>query len=218
MPRKPLPEQMERYRAAARETASKLWAMPKAKIGAFHAFRINTIGRGGGKGIIVQAFYARPKESFGTLAANRRRGRNCYWAYYPKPEEAEKFADSLEHLVERGPAFEFPGSVGTIRAYILPDKTMQISSIQGSFIQKKTPGLTAWMTAKHGGWRQHLLDELFLDAIKSGIKRVCFSTPMIGESERTRRIIAIFLRAARKHGFRRVGKKEERHFIVVEKK
>ncbi len=133
-----------------------------------------------------------------------------YWMYYPKPDEALKFAEALKHMGPGVPAQRFPGCVGIISGDISPKtdsfRSIKIDTIQGSFTQKECPELSKSLTRKHGGWREHILDHIFKKAIEEKIQTVSFRLPFfwVGESRlRTMRLAKIFLRAAKRNGFKR---------------
>ncbi len=209
-----------RMQRGARVVSSRLWGRIRATHNKYHFFRARNIGS---KAMIARAFYARPETELFSAREAMRKETFCAWLYYPKPAEAEKFAESIRHLTPNSLAERFPGTVGVIAANVFPARSpkepalIHITAIQGSFIQGITPSLSRSLVSKHGGWREHLLEQLFRDANAIGVRRISFRPITFGRHEpRFRRQAALFLQAARKHGFRRV-EKQNKNVIFVEK-
>ena len=131
-------------------------------------------------------------------------------AYYPKPEHAAAFASSLAHLKPNGPADDFPGSVGTLKALIGEEngeRRIQVVNLQGSFRERKTPELKkARLGWTYPNWRAHLLEPVFKIAAKEKLP-VALSKTIFGGKKN----VEAFLQAARKNGFKRplFGRREQ---------
>jgi hypothetical protein len=132
------------------------------------------------------------------------------WLYYPTPEEAVRFGKGLQNVGQHSVTKHYPGSVGLIKTK-QEGADLTISFMQGSFAHKKTEGLSSWATSKHGGWRQHLLKNIFEDAIKNNVKSVSFELPDPSKvTEKARQNQSkIFIEEASKFGFkRRIGRED----------
>jgi len=157
----------------------------------------------------VKALIARSVE---TICGIRR----INWVYYPKPEEAVRFADARDSVRLLGNTEPYPGCVGMANTE-QKGHTLSIYDMQGSYnfkgyergrsgMPKTDLTLTRNTTTRHGGWRQHLLRQVFQEAIEAKITEVRFVFPHLFEGEnalkRHKIIEAIFREAAEAHGFR----------------
>ncbi|GEM_PF-5542978 len=127
--------------------------------------------------------------------------------YYPAPNEALLFADASQKVMGMGPGWYFPGCVGAVsvyshfKAHQKEESYYEIDYMQGSYYFPKSSGLTRELVTKHGGWRHHLLEQVFLQAKKNGIRRVVLN--LRSGLKRTQRKYqkGIFEQVAKKHGF-----------------
>ncbi len=143
-------------------------------------------------------------------------------AYYPRPEHSDAFAARQRlHLVfPAGPTqTRFPGAVGVIQANADHEKkTLEIHNLQGGYKQKtseeglrllakhEAPPLTRALASKYGGWRQHLLDELFEYANAHGLGKVEWNGEYYDENRHVHCVPRAaartdFSKIAQKHGF-----------------
>jgi len=163
-------------------------------------------GKGEKKAMIVTA----NAKSFGTEY-------HC-WAYYPKPADAMKFASAIQTVANDSPTRNFPGSVGVILGQVYENRT-EIDYLQGSFSQRKAPNLTRGLVSKYMGWREQTLNHIFQDAINKGKQQVALKGNyqfVKNLDEKSRRQAKIFLKIAKRHGFKR--KKGRGLELIAERK
>ncbi|HEV8289545.1 MAG TPA: hypothetical protein VGQ00_01165 [Candidatus Norongarragalinales archaeon] len=100
--------------------------------------------------------------------------------FYPEPQHVKLFARSnaIGKVRTGGPGYHFPGSVGSLY-YQNHEGELHVAWIQGSFAQKTTPGLERKIVTRYGGWREHLLKELFERADQKGIRTVRYYSGQI---------------------------------------
>ncbi|MDO8646832.1 MAG: hypothetical protein Q7R70_00245 [Candidatus Diapherotrites archaeon] len=128
---------------------------------------------------------------------------NTYWIYYPKQEHFQTFKEGSKFVIAGGPATLSPGSVGVIKTERLANSnTILIKNMQASFRTGFPAELNRSLATKYGGWRQHVLDEIFSHARNEGVG-VAFELMQqtnTTASEKERR--NVFINSARKNGFR----------------
>ena len=130
-----------------------------------------------------------------------------YWIYYPKKEHFQTFKKAVKFVRPGGPASLSPGSVGVIKTeHLNPNSNYRaifIKTMQSSFMTGKPSKLNRSLATKYGGWRQHILDEIFAQVLKEKIG-VAFEIPEIqGEKPNSpRERMKIFIDAAKRHGFK----------------
>lgn len=240
MPKKPKPKKpsatlsfkeslCKRRASLGGRTVMRLWSAPKCQAGSYLLFRTSTVGE---KAIIAKGFHLGREKKYKTIKQAWNDSVECFYIYYPKPLESLMFADSLVHLREKGLADKFPGSVGVVRVFkcslvrspegklsfpiLSTPSVLFVSAIQGSYIQRKTQSLSRSLVSKHGGWREHLLDKVFQDAILHGLDIVVFKPPDLVQAEDSKRVTiqtSIFIKAAGKHGFKSVKKEDGVVFV-----
>ncbi len=147
-----------------------------------------------------------------------------YWTYYPKPDEALKFAKALKHVGIGNPGHSFPGCVGAVIADVSPKtesiRSIRIRTIQGSYTSRKCPELSTKLTRSHGGWREHILGYVFKKAVEENIRTVSYIGSPISWGQRIRlsssekKRLKTFLRIAKRNGFKRKRDSKKTELVV----
>jgi len=104
-------------------------------------------------------------EPKGLIAKTSTEGSD-HWAYYPKEEHVEAFAEAVKLLRKSGPAEIFPGSVGSIEV-IKDFGIWQIKHMQAHFFVGRGSSVNRALATKYGGWRHRLLAEIFEEVKKT---------------------------------------------------
>lgn len=128
------------------------------------------------------------------------------WVYYPSPQEAIGFAEASLHAEHLSPVKYFPGSVGVVGGNYLhhSDPAMreyEITFMQGSYSFIKPSTLSRELVTRHGGWRQHLLGEVFSEALSKGVTKITFKIQRDLQRTQVENQRKIFEETAKKHGF-----------------
>jgi hypothetical protein len=97
--------------------------------------------------------------------------------YFPKPIHQKIFSEHSRYLAPFGPAEEFLGSVGSIKAGIWnrnQKRFLRVQHIQSHF-RSGVGDVSRSLSTLYGGWRERLLSELFKIAEKEKVKIISYS-------------------------------------------
>lgn len=116
--------------------------------------------------------------------------------YYPHPRHAGLFEQSGAKRRSFGPSDAFPGSVGALH-YMDVKGSIVVHWIQGSFKQGEPKGLTRGIASKYGGWKKHLLEEMFRRAERTGAGQIRFEA----NAEKQRPSLELFEKLSLERGW-----------------
>lgn len=124
------------------------------------------------------------KKRYNTM---RKRIFDEVYVYFPitKKDASKFYNNSIVNSKVHGPGDTYPGAVGVIELRFEHD-VLTFGYVQGAFVHKPGGTLTRGIISKHGGWRQHLLRQIFKKVKQRGIKKIRFEEV----SETSTRIIA----------------------------